>query len=264
MTFKKKAGDYLTFQLDVKAILGKHAGKGLFAEALQLIRDQQPMNSWREELHTTIAMHKPKLLAYRDWYLSTTQKYEPWPGSLVLKSPPGLTPVSDADLAIHDILDWVNENLFKPRTFKAKQLYIWGPSNWGKTSLVILLSRWCRIYSMSTFENFLDGYEDGTYDLMVLDEFKAQYTVQDLNLLLQGSPFGVRLRVKGGQYLKKDNLPVMILSNFSLTEAYKNCTASYLESLMNRLIMVKLQQPIPIDNIFWESPVPGDGDGDDK
>ena len=73
-------------------------------------------------------------------------------------------------------------------------------------------------------------------DLCVLDEFRAQKTVQFLNHFLDGSH--MPLRQKGRQTLKTDNLPCIILSNFSLEECYCNSGVDKLETLRCRLCEV--------------------------
>lgn len=104
---------------------------------------------------------------------------------------------------------------------------------------------------MPRFENFDSLYEDGMYDLVVVDEFKGNRPVQFMNSFLDGSP--LMLRKKGSQYLKTDNLPVMICSNYSLTDAYKNLDADYLESLQSRLLTVYIPDTQRLDIQFIQS-----------
>lgn len=102
---------------------------------------------------------------------------------------------------------------------------------------------------MPMTEDFYDFYENNRFHLCLLDEFKAHKTIQFLNLWLQGSH--LTLRIKGGQYLKTQNIPTIILSNYSLEECYHKADISKLITLENRLTIIKLTQPIDIDNFIF-------------
>lgn len=128
---------------------------------------------------------------------------------------------------------WLDNNLFAEREFKQPQLFLYGPPNIGKTSLINSLSKYCSVYYVPNDEDFYDGYMDKKYDLIVIDEFKAQKKITWLNLFLQGGP--TPLRQKGNQYLKTDNLPVIVLSNYSLEECYNHSSDTALDALRSRL-----------------------------
>lgn len=142
------------------------------------------------------------------------------------------------------IIDWLNTNLRTTRPFKAPQIYIHGPQNYCKTTLVEKLAQYFTIYRIPGHEDFYDSYND-SYDLCVLDEFKANKTIQWLNEFLQGSE--MVLRKKGSQYLKTTNPPVIILSNYAPDEVYKD--QNKIQTLLCRLKVVHLEEPIEIDKI---------------
>lgn len=157
------------------------------------------------------------------------------------------------------IVDWLNKNLSSPMPFKAPHLYIHGPTNHCKTSLVNLLGKFIPIYYMPT-EDFYDFYADKDYHLCVLDEFKATKTIQFLNLWLQGCTMNIRK--KGSQALKISNIPTIILSNYSLDECYtkilknknpddppQRIVNDKLDTLKGRLTIVELWSPIEVDKI---------------
>lgn len=148
------------------------------------------------------------------------------------------------------IVDWLNTNLSSPMSFKAKQLYIYGPSNHCKTSLVMKLSSFIPVYDIPAGEDFYDFFENDRFQLSLLDEFFRHKTIQWLNLWLQGST--LTLRTKGSQYLKKQNIPTIILSNYSVEECYDKVDINKLITLENRLEIIKLTEPIDIDNIIFE------------
>lgn len=148
------------------------------------------------------------------------------------------------------IVEWLNTNLSSSMPFKAKHLYIYGPSNFCKTSLVMKVSSFIPVYDMPMMEDFYDFFVNDRFHLCLLDEFRAHKTIQFLNLWLQGS--SMNLRMKGSQLLKTQNLPTIILSNYSLDECYPKTDINKLITLENRLTVIKLEQPIDIDNIIIE------------
>ncbi len=119
------------------------------------------------------------------------------------------------------IITWLNLNICKKREFKQKQLYIHGSVGVGKTHMINLLSNLIRIYHIPKSEDWDDLYEDGIYDLAVLDEFKRQKTRAYLLEWLQGST--MILKRKGlCPLIKSCNLPTIILGNYSLDVLYSD------------------------------------------
>jgi len=106
---------------------------------------------------------------------------------------------------------------------------------------------------MPTDENFYDFYDDEDYDLIVLDEFKGQKTIQDLNRWLDGQTLTVRK--KGTQCMKFRNLPVIIVSNFPPHVVYRNkFERGELEPFTSRLLVVEIKGMIPLDRIVQQVP----------
>lgn len=122
------------------------------------------------------------------------------------------------------ILSWLVDNLDpeETRAFKQRQLFIWGPANQGKTTMILELQKYLRVYFPPSDEEFYDAFDDNDVDLVVFDEFKGQKKIQFMNQFLQGSP--MTLRVKGGQYEKRSNPPCIILSNFPLESCYSKAS----------------------------------------
>jgi len=143
------------------------------------------------------------------------------------------------------IAGWLQENLFEKRDFKQKQLFLFGDPNMGKTSLINdLCEIGVRVYFMP-YEDFYDAFDDDCYDLIVLDEFKGQKRIQDLNMWLDGSRFPVR-RKGTAPFLKTKNLPFIIISNYKLEDCY-NVGETRLAPLQTRLKQVEVSQFIEID-----------------
>jgi hypothetical protein len=123
------------------------------------------------------------------------------------------------------IATWLNGNLGKSRSFRQKQLLIWGPTSVGKTSLILALEAYFRVYWIPMGEKYYDYYHDKDYDLIVFDEYHSQKTITWMNSFVAGAP--MTLRRKGGQVQKRKNLPVIVLSNFDPSfEFYPNLRAT--------------------------------------
>ena len=138
---------------------------------------------------------------------------------------------------------WLDSNIRKTRAFASRQLYIYGPTCMGKTTLIENLSKYLSIYHIPRDEDFYDYYSD-SYDLCVLDEFRSSKTIQWLNQFLDGST--MTLRQKGSQFIKKKNIPTIIVSNYSLRECYMKVPDEKLETLERRLVIINVTSPINI------------------
>ncbi len=77
--------------------------------------------------------------------------------------------------------------------------------------------------------HYLDDYDDSEWDLIMFDEFKGQKTIRWLNGFVEGSPFPVLRRYHST--IKKKNLPVIVLSNYSIEEAYSKVNMFHPERL---------------------------------
>ncbi len=64
----------------------------------------------------------------------------------------------------------------------------------------------------------LDEYDDDDYDLVVFDEFKGQKTITWMNTFVQGGPQKVYRRYNS--YNKTKNIPVIVLSNYTIQQCY--------------------------------------------
>lgn len=134
------------------------------------------------------------------------------------------------------VVDWVNLNFLYPRHHKQPQLYVYGPPNSFKTTFAHMLSRWFRPYVLAQ-EDWYEGYEDDKYDYAIIDEFKGEAQgLSALNQFLEGSE--CRLKIKGSSVVKRKNIPIIILSNFSVKT---NLMApSVHEPLLARLEVVEI------------------------
>nr|UOF76962.1 rep protein [Cressdnaviricota sp.]UOF79165.1 rep protein [Cressdnaviricota sp.]UOF81669.1 rep protein [Cressdnaviricota sp.]UOF82586.1 rep protein [Cressdnaviricota sp.]UOF82848.1 rep protein [Cressdnaviricota sp.] len=237
LAYVTKENNFVAHGVDVKELQRGLVGK-LDSIAL-MVRDGLPVQEIAQQHPGSTMINFKKIQDWRTiqemWKIKSTKI--PWTGFHVMEK---------YSYPVRQIVKWMNENICCQRKFKQTQLMIVGPKNTGKTSLIEALNKWLRIYYIP-FEDFYDFYYDDQYDIVVFDEFKAQKTIQWLNLFLQGAPMNIRK--KGSQYMKMKNLPVIILSNYLLEDAYKNSDEEKLETLRSRLEIVEVQEFIDID---WE------------
>lgn len=197
------------------------------------------------EVPTVFVLHKRKLEETIAWVSLKKMRSSLVPWTSVVTNQ-----LIRGSLELHPsqkIVKWINKNVFQKREFKQKQLYVHGPPNMGKTSMVHYLSKYCSINHVPPNEDYYDAWEDDLYDLAVIDEFRGGKTVQWMNVFLEGSP--MPLRKKGSQYLKRQNIPVIVLSNFTLEEAYSNVSKfqpERLESIKARLEVIEVSEYIEL------------------
>lgn len=227
-----KDGDYISEGIDVTEFM-KQGRTGVFATAADHLQKGGSIRTLDQGL---VIQHLKKLQDYAS-FLKMDDKTEklPWYG------------ISTENLqgADYEIGQWLNENIKVQRAFKQPQLFIYGPKNMGKTTLIETLERYLRIYHIPPGEEFYDFYEDGLYDLAVIDEFKGQKMIQWLNEWLQGSTMCIRK--KGRQEIKRQNIPTIMLSNFPLKGCYSALLENRLDTLETRLTMIQVESFINVD-----------------
>ena len=123
----------------------------------------------------------------------------------------------------------------------------------GKTTMISNLETWfkLRVYWWPRDEAWWDGYEDGAYDLIVLDEFKSQKKITELNPILSGDTVPLSRR-RAPPYVKRENLPVIILSNYLPEECFHRCTSQALAPLLDRLEIVEVSNYVRIERVEEE------------
>lgn len=223
-----KAGNYVAKGVDVDSVIKKKTPKN--EEVARMLMDGKSLVEINQKDPGYVMLNKRKLEEYATWIHvenSKKQKTE-W-------VPPKTDGLTDANL---QIAEWLSKNIRQTRKFKAPQLYIHGKANLGKTSLIEWLEKSLSVFHMPLTEEFYDLYSD-EYDLVVVDEFKGQKTIQWLNQFLQGSVMNIRK--KGSQSIKLKNIPVIMLSNYTLEECYPKANADgRLDTLRCRLEIIEV------------------------
>lgn len=153
--------------------------------------------------------------------------------------------ISSEQLASYEVqvLLWLKVRSRQSSTYRDfKHLRIEGPTMIGKSSLIFALRSYFRVYLAGYSEKYFCDYDDDKYDLIVLDEFKSQWTLQFLNAFSDG--FGIPLKRKGrGSTRHSRKVPILLLSNYTWDESYFNVATnnhSVLDTTMRRFATIKL------------------------
>ncbi len=245
MKYVGKTGNVLEEGIDVNLALQAHKLRKttVVAQFADAIRTFQPLMEVEELNPGFYMMNMKKIMDYQTWVMSR----------LKISSAPTFVveavPQDNQDWNLQ-IADWIMTNCLKERVHRQRQLWIQSPTGHGKTYLVMLLeSMGLRIYHWP-YEEWNDAYQDDLYDLIVMDEFGGKRCVYPpfLNAILEGKPEPLKRRGLS-PVLKRKNLPVMILSNFSPYEVYAKYVGEdfqKLDPLMSRLTHVEVMGPIRI------------------
>lgn len=156
---------------------------------------------------------------------------------------------SSVSSGLSSVLSWLKSNIrtATPRPLKTPQLWIVSPPNRGKTSLILHLMTMLRVYFPVPNDGWNhDLWMDGTYDLAVMDEMTGNFcSPQDINRFADGQP--CPLRRKGGQVMKNENIPLMVLSNLMPEECWPKAQSASLDAVRARFEVIWLGGE---DNLF--------------
>lgn len=131
---------------------------------------------------------------------------------------------------LQQVCDWFNQNIFKDdRPIRTPQLWLYGPPGIGKSSLIAQLSECLKLYLVPA-EDWDCGYEDDL-DLAVLDEFTGYKTLYWMNRFLDGSQMPLKKKGMAATAIKTKNIPVLVLSNNTPQDVYKEAASKGLAAL---------------------------------
>ena len=231
-----KDGDFVSYGIDVQQFLERkkrRLGEVAFKVA-KMVKAGKKLGDIDAEHPGFVMKNMDKIQKYIEWaseeeHLKCKEAWEP----IAIEN--GMDPFEKS------IAQYCNE-IPKKKKFGTPHLFIYGPSGVGKTSLVRWLELYFRVYHVPIDEDFYDLYNDQNYDLIVLDEFRSQKKLQWMNSFLGGST--QVLRKKGAQVVKRKNLPVIILSNFSLRECYSLVDQQKFQTISRRLLQIWMDKPL--------------------
>lgn len=140
---------------------------------------------------------------------------------------------------------WIRANFMvtpeHKKPLRSKQLWLWGPTAYGKSRLIAFLRRHWRGYLIPPNEHYYKNYSDHDWDFLFHDEFFGKKPLQFLNSLLGGEPLS--LPSKGDQYVKLSNKPVILCSNSPPSAFYGNmqvCHPLAWSAFLDRLLVINV------------------------
>jgi len=133
-------------------------------------------------------------------------------------------------VVLEQVCAWFNENIYADdRPIRTPQLWLWGPPGCGKSSLIAKLQDCMKMYLVPA-EDWDCGYADDL-DLAVLDEFTGYKTLYWMNRFLDGSCMPLKKKGAAATFIKSKNIPVIVLSNATPQEVYKEASSKGLPAL---------------------------------
>jgi len=242
MKYVTKDGNFLSHGVDVKEFLSRAKTKrsttpALVAQALMTgstlreVNDKDPefvmmnlktLQTYQTQTQIWALQQKRSLLTTRPLRTSPTTGYE-----------------SSWNIAISE---WLNASIRKQRPRKSKQLWISSGPSAGKSTTILRLIRAyeLNVYVWPVDEDYFDEWEDGAYDLIWLDEYKSQKTIQVINRIADGMPTSLKRKFKP-PFTKFQNIPLIICSNGIPSENYHNKVGTVqLEALLARFAVIEV------------------------
>ena len=231
ITYIWKEGNVIGLHCDAKRVLQaakKKQNVMVSVIAHQIMDEECTLQDLNVEYPGFVMMNLVKIQTYMRWL----QGLKLWEAPLMKWN--GCTADQLCQVST-TISKWLNSNMqMEDRAPRSQQLWIHGPSATGKTFLILNLLKFFRGYCIPYDANWCDGYED-RYDFAYCDEFHGQRTITWLNQFVEGCPMPLRQR-NSKPYIKRKNLPVIICSNSSIRDCYKNASEVRLEALEYRFI----------------------------
>lgn len=228
------------------------AAKGKKSKVMTLIaQDVQGGSGFREVLQEypgAALQHKRKIEDLVGWVSREKVKSQKldWTAALKIDIEKHFRTIED-----RIIYDWLRRNVRREGGMppRAKQLWIFSEETaMGKTTLVENLKKYLNLYYLPRDEDFFCTWEDGQYDLAVMDEFKGDWKIARLNQWLGGA-VGSYKRKGMDPVMKTQNIPTIIIGNYPPWKIYSKLAKSnpmIFGTLESRLQVVELEEPIDL------------------
>lgn len=175
---------------------------------------------------------------YLQTWMDSNQKttLDPWPVLDVGQYPP--------NTCTSAVATWLATNILKPRPPRTPHLMMIGGTGKGKSYLIDTLRNYLRVYDCPVMGPYYAPWEDGKYDLIIMEELHAGWTASELLRFLAGSP--ITLKVHGGLNQKKQNVPIIITANQRFYQSYKNIATATLAALESRVLEVDVDSRLDV------------------
>lgn len=249
MGYLIKEGNYLARGIDPQEVLNGKKKDSEFKLAITEMVAGKSAAQIMEEYPATYALRRKNILDFQ-FDLEMSKKCRPSTRPLLkisLKDP------LDRSGCVDALVTWLNENVIEGkrsnRLFKQGQLWLWGPSNIGKSTMLNNLMEGLRCYHIPS-KDFYCEWDDKAYDIAVLDEYTGCKTIGWLNQWLEGAKLPLDQKHKPN-YIKKFNIPTIICSNLSPVQCYSKVAEVQHQALQNRLQVVFVSDLIQL-NYHWD------------
>lgn len=242
MKYVTKDGNFIAHGVDVKEFLSRAKNKRSTAPALvaQALMDGKNLREINDADPEFVMMNLKALQAYQVQTVIWNQQKR---RSLLQTNPLNVVPTPGYESSWNmAIAEWLNASIRKKRPRKSSQLWISsGPSAGKSTSILRLIRAYeLNVYVWPVDEDWFDEYQDGAYDLIWLDEYKSQKTIQTINRIADGMPTSVKRKFQP-PITKYDNIPLIICSNGTPQENYHNKLGTVqLAALLARFTVVEV------------------------
>lgn len=230
-----KDGDYVYHGRNPEAYINateKHAPrKSGFPQVIDMItKENKDLEYIKITDPVSYARDSKKI---KEFYLDWKNKAIEYPPYVPIKTN---YPFIDAILNIHFSTEKPHQ-----RKEREKNLWISGPTECGKSSIIRYLKQYIPIFMINDDESFIELWQDGKYKATVLDEYEGGKTMGFLNKWCSGAPTPVKVKCSAG--MKNDNIITIIISNKKFEEVYHNAkqdNPQVFEACKNRFYHVEV------------------------
>jgi len=151
---------------------------------------------------------------------------------------------------------WINKNFQEERVHKQKQLYLYGPPNVGKTTLINELAKYFKPYQIPTDSSYYGGF-DNSIQFAFIDEWAGQKELHFMNSFLEGTRMSLNIKYDD-PFVKTKNIPVIICSNIPPEQSYhklweNETTKVRVQAFLERLEIIEAKEDIRVE--FFQKPL---------
>lgn len=239
---KGNEGNWITHNVDIDAVIeSTKSKKGVKHETVARFVMEKPrtLQDVNTDFPGYMIQNRRKVSDYIKLVKSFGKEITPYLGigNCIGRSP-----------AIVQVVSWLNNNL-PPivRPFKQSQLWLWGPSDMGKTTLRMEISKHFKAYNVCDEDKWWSGF-DQSHEIAFFEEFNGSKTLSQMKTFLDGSE--IPLAQKGEDPITKDkNIPVIILSNMPPEEVYSKANNEHplsFQALLSRLKVIHVTEFLSI------------------